>query len=138
MTSDPAAGLPCMSGLADLETFSGFSVDDLAGAKAFYADVLGLRLTDESDFGFGLVTASQTIFVYDKGEDHAPATYTVLNFQTADVDAVVDDLTSRGVDFLRYPGMPQDDKGIARGMGPTIAWFADPAGNVLSVIGDTM
>src|SRR5688500_1855455 len=71
-----------MSGVAGLETFSGFSVDDLARAKAFYATTLGLSLTDESDFGFGLVTASQTVFVYDKGEDHAPPTYTVLNFQT--------------------------------------------------------
>ena len=127
-----------MSGLAGLETFSGFSVDDLARAKAFYADVLGLTLTDESDFGFGLVTASQTIFVYDKGDDHAPATYTVLNFQTPDVDGVVDDLTSRGVEFLHYDGFPQDEKGVAREVGPTIAWFADPAGNVSSVISDSM
>jgi predicted enzyme related to lactoylglutathione lyase len=128
-----------MSGaLAGLETFSGFSVDDLGRAKAFYRDVLGLGLSDESDFGFGLVTASQTIFVYDKGEDHAPATYTVLNFQAPDVEAVVDDLTARGVEFLTYDGVPQDAKGIARAMGPTIAWFADPAGNVMSVIGDSM
>ena len=89
-----------MTGLAGLETFSGFSVDDLGKAKTFYADVLGLTLTDESDFGFGLVTASQTIFVYDKGDDHAPATYTVLNFQTPDVDGVVDALISRGVEFF--------------------------------------
>ena len=127
-----------MSGVAGLETFSGFSVDDLNTAKAFYTETLGLSLTDESDFGFGLVTGSQTVFVYDKGEDHAPATYTVLNFQAADVDAVVDDLTARGVEFLRYDGMPQDDKGIAREFGPTIAWFADPAGNVMSVISDSM
>ncbi len=127
-----------MSGLAGLETFSGFSVDDLSKAKAFYTDVLGLALSDESDFGFGLVTASQTVFVYDKGEDHAPATYTVLNFQTADVDAVVDELTARGVDFVRYEGVGQDDKGVARDFGPTIAWFTDPAGNVMSVISDSM
>jgi len=127
-----------MSGVAGLETFSGFSVNDLAKAKAFYTETLGLSLTDESDFGFGLVTASQTVFVYDKGEDHAPATYTVLNFQTPDVDAVVDDLTARGVEFLRYDGMPQDQKGVAREFGPTIAWFADPAGNVISVISDSM
>ena len=125
-------------GLDGLETFSGFSVDDLGKAKAFYTDVLGLTLTDESDFGFGLVTASQTIFVYDKGADHVPATYTVLNFQTADVDTVVDDLTARGVQFLRYEGTGQDEKGVAREFGPTIAWFADPAGNVISVISDSM
>ena len=127
-----------MSGLAGLETFSGFSVDDLAKAKAFYTDVLGLTLSDESDFGFGLVTASQTVFVYDKGEDHAPATYTVLNFQTADVDAVVDELTARGVEFVRYEGIGQDGKGVARDFGPTIAWVTDPAGNVMSVISDSM
>jgi catechol 2,3-dioxygenase-like lactoylglutathione lyase family enzyme len=127
-----------MSGLAGLETFSGFSVDDLQRAKAFYSDVLGLTLADESDFGFGLVTASQTVFVYDKGADHAPATYTVLNFQTSDVDAVVDELTARGVEFLRYDGIGQDPKGVAREFGPTIAWFADPAGNVISVISDSM
>ncbi|GAA2123891.1 VOC family protein [Nocardioides bigeumensis] len=127
-----------MSGLAGLESFSGFSVDDLERAKAFYTGVLGLTLTDESDFGFGLVTASQTIFVYDKGRDHAPATYTVLNFQTADVDSVVDELTARGVRFLRYEGTGQDEKGVARDFGPTIAWFADPAGNVVSVISDSM
>ena len=62
----------------------------------------------------------------------------MLNFQTADVDAVVDDLTARGVEFLRYDGMPQDEKGVAREFGPTIAWFADPAGNVISVISDSM
>ncbi len=127
-----------MSGLAGLETFSGFSVDDLTKAKAFYTDVLGLTLSDESDFGFGLVTASQTVFVYDKGEDHAPATYTVLNFQTADVDTVVDELTARGVEFVRYEGIGQDGKGVARDFGPTIAWFTDPAGNVMSVISDSM
>ena len=127
-----------MSGLAGLQTFSGFSVDDLPRAKAFYTEVLGLTLTDESDFGFGLVTAAQTVFVYDKGEDHAPATYTVLNFQTADVDTVVDELTARGVEFVRYEGIGQDGKGVARDFGPTIAWFTDPAGNVMSVISDSM
>jgi predicted enzyme related to lactoylglutathione lyase len=127
-----------MSGVTGLDTFSGFSVDDLGRAKAFYTEVLGLTITDDSDFGFGLVTGSQTVFVYDKGGDHTPATYTVLNFQTPDVDAIVDDLTARGVEFLRYDGMGQDGKGIARQMGPTIAWFADPAGNVFSVISDSM
>ena len=127
-----------MSGVAGLDTFSGFSVDDVERAKAFYTEVLGLTLTDESDFGFGLVTGTQTVFVYGKGDNHTPATYTVLNFRTPDVDGIVDDLTARGVEFLRYDGMGQDDKGIARQMGPTIAWFADPAGNVFSVISDSM
>ena len=127
-----------MSGVQGLQTFSGFSVDDLARAKEFYTGVLGLLLIDESDFGFGLVTSSQTVFVYDKGADHTPATYTVLNFQTADVDAVVEDLTARGVEFLRYDGIGQDERGVARDFGPTIAWFADPAGNIFSVISDSM
>jgi len=125
-----------MSGVAGLGTFSGFSVDDLAVAKAFYIDVLGLTLTDETDFGFGLRTGDQTVFVYDKGSDHEPASFTVLNFATADVDGVVRDLTARGVEFVRYDGLGQDEKGISRDMGPTIAWFADPAGNVFSVIAE--
>ena len=127
-----------MSGVAGLETFSGFSVDDLAKAKAFYTETSGALAHRRVRLRLRAVTASQTVFVYDKGEDHAPATYTVLNFQTADVDAVVDDLTARGVEFLRYDGMPQDEKGVAREFGPTIAWFADPAGNVISVISDSM
>ncbi len=125
-----------MNGVAALSTFSGFSVNDLAAAKAFYVDVLGLTLTDETEFGFGLVTGDQTVFVYDKGADHQPATFTVLNFATADVDGVVSDLTSRGVEFVRYDGLGQDESGVSRTMGPTIAWFADPAGNVFSVIAE--
>jgi len=123
-----------VNGMAGLGTFSGLSVSDLAAAKAFYVDVLGLSLVDESDFGFGLRTEDQIIFVYDKGADHEPASFTVLNFSTADVEGVVDDLTARGVEFVRYDGPGQDAKGISRTMGPTIAWFADPAGNVFSVI----
>jgi hypothetical protein len=87
--------------------------------------------------GFGLRTADQTVFVYSKGPAHEPASYTVLNFRTRDVDGVVDALTAKGVEFLKYDGLGQDDKGIARAMGPTIAWFADPAGNVFSVIDDS-
>jgi catechol 2,3-dioxygenase-like lactoylglutathione lyase family enzyme len=123
-----------VSGLSGLATFSGFSVDDLASAKAFYVDTLGLTVADETEHFFGLKLPEQTVLVYAKGDAHAPATYTVLNFQTPDVEEVVDDLTARGVEFLRYDGTGQDEKGIAREMGPTIAWFADPAGNVFSVI----
>ena len=123
-----------MSGVAGLRTFSGMSVDDLAAAKRFYTGVLGLAVVDETDFGFGLRTADQTVFVYDKSDDHEPATFTVLNFATSDVDGVVDDLRARGVEFVQYPGLAQDERGISRSMGPTIAWFTDPAGNVFSVI----
>jgi catechol 2,3-dioxygenase-like lactoylglutathione lyase family enzyme len=123
-----------MSGVTGLTTFAGFSVDDLPAAKAFYTEVLGLSVTDESDWAFGLETAGQTVFVYAKGPAHEAASYTVLNFRTPDVEGVVDDLTARGVEFVRYDEMSQDDKGIAREEGPTIAWFTDPAGNVFSVI----
>jgi catechol 2,3-dioxygenase-like lactoylglutathione lyase family enzyme len=123
--------------LTGLGSFSGFSVDDLASAMAFYADVLGLDVVEENEVGFGLRTADQTVFVYSKGPAHEPASYTVLNFRTRDVDGVVDALTAKGVDFLKYDGLGQDDRGIARAMGPTIAWFADPAGNVFSVIDDS-
>ena len=123
--------------LTGLGSFSGFSVDDLASAKAFYAEVLGLEVVEENEVGFGLRTADQTVFVYSKGPTHEPASYTVLNFRTPDVDGVVDALSARGVEFLKYDGLGQDEKGIARAMGPTIAWFADPAGNVFSVIDDT-
>ncbi|MGI8644757.1 MAG: VOC family protein, partial [Nocardioides sp.] len=105
-----------------------------ATAKAFYVDVLGLSVADETEHFFGLKLPEQTVLVYGKGDQHPPASYTVLNFQTADVESVVDALTARGVEFLRYDGSGQDDEGIAREMGPTIAWFADPAGNVFSVI----
>jgi catechol 2,3-dioxygenase-like lactoylglutathione lyase family enzyme len=123
--------------LTGLGSFSGFSVDDLASAKAFYADVLGLEVVEENEVGFGLRTADQTVFVYSKGPAHEPASYTVLNFRTPDVDGVVDALSAKGVEFLKYDGLGQDEKGIARAMGPTIAWFADPAGNVFSVIDDS-
>jgi len=123
-----------VSGLGGLSTFSGFSVRDLVTSKEFYVDVLGLTVKDETEHFFGLALPDQTVMVYAKGEHHVPATYTVLNFQTEDVEGVVDDLTARGVEFLRYDGMGQDDKGIAREMGPTIAWFADPSGNVFSVV----
>ncbi|HVL25082.1 MAG TPA: VOC family protein [Thermomicrobiales bacterium] len=116
------------------KAFSGFSVDDVPEAKAFYADVLGLNVSEE----FGMLTlhiaGDRDILVYPKGEDHVPATYTILNFPVDDIDAAVDALTARGVRFVRYDGMEQDAKGIGRGGGPPIAWFTDPAGNVLSVL----
>ncbi len=120
--------------LTDSAAFSGFAVPDPEAARRFYADTLGLRV--EVDEG-GMLTlhlgGGTDVLVYTK-PDHTPATYTVLNFPVEDVEAVVDELTARGVRFERYAGFGQDEKGIARGQGPDIAWFTDPAGNVLSVL----
>jgi len=120
---------------ADTEAFSGFSVTDIDEARKFYAETLGLRVTEQ----YGLLTlqlaGGRDVLVYPKA-DHTPAAFTVLNFRVEDVDAAVDELTSRGVTFERYDGMDQDAKGINRGGGPFIAWFTDPAGNILSVLQD--
>ncbi|MEU4639951.1 VOC family protein [Micromonospora sp. NPDC023814] len=120
----------------DTKAMSSFAVDDVDRAQRFYADTLGLRVSRDDAMG-GLLTlhvaGDRDILVYPK-EDHTPATYTVLNFPVDDIDRAVDELTGRGVRFERYPGMPQDDKGVMRGQGPSIAWFTDPAGNILSVL----
>jgi catechol 2,3-dioxygenase-like lactoylglutathione lyase family enzyme len=118
--------------------FSGFSVSDLAAAKKFYGATLGLKIEDDGVGARLQLPGGGTVFVYPK-HDHQPATFTILNFVVDDIDAAVDDLTSRGVRFERYDSGPkQDEKGILRGRaqnrGPDIAWFKDPAGNVLSVI----
>ena len=119
--------------------FSGFSVDDLAKSNEFYTKTLGLKVDDE---GMGLrlhLPDGGTVFIYPK-HDHQPATFTILNFVVENIDEAVDELKSRGVSFERYEGSPQDEKGILRGrsqqMGPDIAWFKDPAGNILSVLQD--
>jgi predicted enzyme related to lactoylglutathione lyase len=123
---------------ADTEATSGFAVDDLQKAKGFYEQVLGLSTTVQSK-EFGVMSlhlaGGRDVVVYVKPDDFVPATYTILNFQVDDIDTAVDDLTSRGVTFERYDEMDQDDKGIMRGPGPQIAWFKDPAGNILSVLG---
>lgn len=118
------------------EAFSGFSVDNLAAARTFYADVLGLGVTSgpEEMPMLSVDAGGRKILVYEKGSAHQPATYTVLNLPVLDVEAAVRDLAGRGVEFLRYAGMEQDELGIHTGGGPLIAWFADPAGNVMSVI----
>lgn len=118
--------------------YSGFSVDDIVVAKRFYGETLGLSVT-ESNGMLSLVTAGDRMtLIYPKGGAHVPATYTILNFPVGDIDSVVDELTTKGVEMTRYPGLPQDEKGIMRGraagQGPDIAWFTDPAGNVLSVL----
>jgi catechol 2,3-dioxygenase-like lactoylglutathione lyase family enzyme len=117
------------------KAFSGFAVPDLAEARRFYGDTLGLKVAviDEANLIQLDLAGDTTVLVYAK-PDHTPATYTILNFPVADVDGAVDALTSKGVEMLRYDGFQQDDKGIARGMGPDIAWFTDPAGNILSVL----
>ena len=116
--------------------FSGFSVNDIDAAKAFYRDVLGLNVT-VNDMGFINLHLSSgaTVLVYGK-PNHTPASYTILNFQVDDVDAAVADLADRGVTMEIYEGMPQGTNGVMKGNGPDIAWFTDPAGNVLSVIKD--
>ncbi|MFI6228175.1 VOC family protein [Micromonospora echinospora] len=120
----------------DTLAFSGFSVDDTDRAREFYEHTLGLRVSQTGGAG-GLLTlhlaGDRDVVVYPKA-DHTPAAFTVLNFPVADVDRAVEELTVKGVEFARYPGFPQDDKGIMRGNGPTIAWFTDPAGNIMSVI----
>jgi catechol 2,3-dioxygenase-like lactoylglutathione lyase family enzyme len=122
--------------LKDSKAFSGFSVDDLEAARGFYGDTLGLDVTifDESMGLLSLDLASGvTVMVYAK-PTHQPATFTVLNFPVTDVEKTVDDLAARGISFERYDGFDQDGHGISRGPGPLIAWFTDPAGNVLSVL----
>ena len=122
--------------LTDSPAFSGFTVPDVEAARRFYAETLGLRVDVDEAMG-GMLTlhlgSGADVLVYGK-PDHAPASYTVLNFPVADVEATVDALAARGVRFERYEGFEQDEKGIARGQGPDIAWFTDPAGNVLSVL----
>jgi catechol 2,3-dioxygenase-like lactoylglutathione lyase family enzyme len=118
---------------ADTKAFSGFAVDDMAKARQFYGETLGIRTSEQ----YGLMTlhlaGGRDTLVYPK-PGHVPATYTILNFPVDDIDAAVDELTARGVRFERYEGLAQDDKGISRGDGPDIAWFTDPAGNILAVL----
>lgn len=121
------------------KAFSGFSVDDINAAKQFYGQTLGLDVTQD-EMGLALhIGGGNPVFVYAK-DNHVPASFTILNFPVDDIDAAVDQLAARGVQFERYDNMPftQDEKGIARGkaagMGPDIAWFNDPAGNTLAVL----
>lgn len=125
--------------LQDSHAFSGFSVTDQAAAKQFYGEVLGVEVA-EDEMGLTLKLAGgNDVFVYPK-PDHQPATFTILNFPVQDIDAAVDELSAKGVEFEHYDSeqMHQDEKGITRGraanMGPDIAWFKDPAGNILSVL----
>jgi catechol 2,3-dioxygenase-like lactoylglutathione lyase family enzyme len=113
--------------------FSGFSSNDIAAARAFYGETLGLDVTEDNGLLHLRFAGGGHTIIYPK-PNHEPATFTVLNFPVEDVDAAVDRLAAAGVTFERYPGLHQDERGIARGQGPTIAWFKDPAGNILSVL----
>jgi catechol 2,3-dioxygenase-like lactoylglutathione lyase family enzyme len=113
--------------------FSGFSTNDLAAARAFYAETLGLAVEEGEGMLNLQLGGGQRVVIYPK-DDHQPATYTVLNFDVPDIDAAVDELGAAGIELQRYEGTPQDDRGVMREWGPPIAWFTDPAGNILSVI----
>jgi predicted enzyme related to lactoylglutathione lyase len=123
--------------LKDSAAFSGFSVDDVSKAKQFYGATLGLEVSENAEMG-GLLelhlAGGTTVLVYPK-PDHKAATFTILNFPVDDIDKAVDELAGRGVNFEHYEGkLKTDPKGIFRGEGPKIAWFRDPAGNILSVL----
>lgn len=126
--------------LGDSYAFSGFSVNDLAVAKEFYKDVLGLDV-EENEMGLNIkIQGSTPVFVYKK-DDHQPASFTILNFPVDNIDQAIDELSSKGIKFEKYDlgnGAVTDEKGVLRGlsanMGPDIAWFKDPAGNVLSIL----
>jgi predicted enzyme related to lactoylglutathione lyase len=115
------------------KAFSGFSVDDIARAKQFYGETLGLKVSEANGILTLHIAGDRPVIVYPK-PDHTPAAFTILNFPVEDIDAAVDALAERGVAFERYEGMEQDEKGVMRAGGPYIAWFTDPAGNVLSVL----
>lgn len=119
--------------LTDIKAFSGFAVDDIERARAFYGDTLGLKTSEEHGLLWLHLAGDRDTLAYPK-PGHTPADYTILNFPVDDIEAAVDGLTERGVQFERYEGMPQDERGIMREGGPYIAWFRDPAGNVLSVL----
>jgi catechol 2,3-dioxygenase-like lactoylglutathione lyase family enzyme len=122
---------------AKTNAYSGFAVDDSAKAREFYGETLGLDVEviseDAGLMSLKLVGGERPTFVYAK-DDLQPANYTILNFEVDDIDEAVDALTAKGVEFERYDGFEQDEKGIAHGPGPHIAWFKDPAGNILSVL----
>jgi catechol 2,3-dioxygenase-like lactoylglutathione lyase family enzyme len=113
--------------------FSGFSTDDLPKAKAFYADTLGVDVSEQGGVLALHLGGGHEVIIYPK-PNHEPATFTVLNFPVANINQVVDQLTQAGIQIERYEGFDQDERGIMRDEGRPIAWFKDPAGNILSVI----
>jgi Glyoxalase/Bleomycin resistance protein/Dioxygenase superfamily. len=120
--------------LENSHAFSGFAVDDVEEAREFYGETLGLKVSKRGEELQLELAGDRPTFIYPK-PDFMPATYTILNFPVDDIDATVEELTSRGVTFERYDGFGQDEKGVSSGgPGPRIAWFKDPAGNILSVL----
>jgi catechol 2,3-dioxygenase-like lactoylglutathione lyase family enzyme len=117
----------------DTKAFSGFAVDDLDRAREFYGGTLGLKISEEHGLLTLHLAGDRPTFVYPK-PDLEPGNYTILNFPVDDIDKAVDELAERGVSFERYDGFEQNERGIARTDGPYIAWFKDPAGNILSVL----
>ena len=113
--------------------FSGFAVDDVQKAREFYGETLGLKTSEEHGLLTLHLAGDRDTLIYQK-PDYTPATYTILNFPVDDIGQAVDELAKRGVQFERYDGFEQDEKGIFREEGPYIAWFKDPAGNILSVL----
>ncbi|MGO4280349.1 MULTISPECIES: VOC family protein [Cupriavidus] len=136
MQAPPTSPIQETNMLRDSHAFSGFSVNDLAMAKDFYANTLGLVVTEEHGMLALNLAGGNHVLLYPK-PNHAPATFTVLNFPVASVDKAVDDLSHHGVRFEMYdePDLKTDARGICRGEGgPVIAWFKDPAGNILSIL----
>jgi catechol 2,3-dioxygenase-like lactoylglutathione lyase family enzyme len=119
--------------LRNSRAFSGFSSDDLAKAKSFYGDTLGLDVSEAHGILTLNLAGGANVIIYPK-PNHEPASFTVLNFPVDDIEAAVDELTAAGVEFERYPGLDQDERAINRDQGPPIAWFKDPAGNILSIL----
>ena len=113
--------------------FSGFSSNDIPKAKEFYSRTLGIEVTEDNDVLTLHLAGGGRVIIYPKGT-HEPATFTVLNFQVENIESAVDSLASAGIEFERYDGSHQDERGIQRAAGPPIAWFKDPAGNILSVL----
>jgi len=118
---------------ADTKAFSGFAVDDIEKAREFYGQTLGLRTSEQHGLMTLHIAGDRDTIVYPK-PDHQPAGYTILNFPVDDIEEAVDGLVGRGVKMERYDSFDQDERGIFRAGGPYIAWFTDPAGNVLSVL----
>ena len=115
------------------KAFSGFAAPDIEAAREFYGGTLGIRTSEEHGMLTLHLSGDRDTLIYPK-PDHEPANYTILNFVVDDIDEAVDGLAARGVEFERYESFDHDEKGIARGDGPPIAWFTDPAGNILSVL----
>lgn len=117
--------------LKDSKAFSGYSADDIPAAKAFYRDALGLEVSEQNGMLTLHLAGDRNTLIYPK-DDHVPAEFTVLNFPVSNIEATVDELAARGVSFEHYDWV--DERGINRHGGPLVAWFRDPAGNILSVI----